>query len=106
MPFSFVDYFLNRTNNINIVTQSNNIFYGIDNVDTYARSTFTKYKDFIKYKDIFPLKKMEFEDTTFLTPNNSIKILEDYFGKNWNSIPLDMGTNCHIDLINKFNTRK
>lgn len=77
-----------RKNNSNIVKESSKIFYGNDcieaqNIDSLKK----KYTNFMKTADFFPLKRMQFENTEFWAPNNHIKILEDYFGENWCSIP-------------------
>ena len=36
--------------------------------------------------DVFPLKRMKFEETEFWAPNNHIKILEYIYG-DWESLP-------------------
>ena len=81
--------FLNkqRENDSNIVEESSKIFYGNDCADSQNRESLAKYTDFMNTSDFFPLKRMQFEDTEFWAPNNHIKILEDYFGRNWCEIP-------------------
>ena len=81
--------FLNnqRTNNKHILNKSSKMFYGNDNLDAQSLDSLKKYTDFMNTSDFFPLKRMQFEDTEFWAPNNHIKILEDYFGKNWCEVP-------------------
>ena len=43
-------------------------------------------KGWLEKDDIFPLKKMQFEDTEFFAPNKHIKFLEYQFG-NWEKLP-------------------
>lgn len=73
-----------RSNNINIVEDSNIVGFAIDNIAFYI--TFMNKIGFWDKKDIFPLKKMHFEDTEFYAPNNHIKILEYIYG-NWENLP-------------------
>ena len=81
--------FLNeqREKDSHIVEKSNKIFYGNDNCDAQNFETLNKCSDFMKTSDFFPLKRMQFEETEFWAPNNHIQYLENYIGKNWNSIP-------------------
>ena len=75
------------------------------NIGSGTNIGYSLYKIFYKYDDIFPLKKIKFEDTEFYAPNNSIVFLENIFGKNWNKLPLDVGYSHHRVLINKYNRK-
>lgn len=74
-------------NNKKIVKKSNKIFYGTDNRTIYVPWQFNNAKDFFSYDDFFPLKKIKFEDIELYAPNNHIKLLEQMYGKDWESIP-------------------
>ena len=66
--------------NENIVKESNTIQAGIDNFDFY----FYTMKGIRRKSDIFPLKKMQFEDTEFYAPNNPdeyLKTLYNFYKK-------------------------
>lgn len=86
--FNFVQKSIKE--NANIVEYSSKIFYGMDNLDSQKSDYRNKYSEFMNTSDFFPLKRMQFEDTEFWAPNNHIKILEDYFGKNWCNVPDDI----------------
>ena len=43
--------------------------------------------------EVFPLKKIKFEDTEFWAPNNHIKLIEQMYGKDWESIPNNIACN-------------
>lgn len=98
-----------KLTNQNIVDKSNNIFYGIDNLDLYkycdrlSHKT-VKYKNWIKYNDIYPLKKLKFENTEFYAPNMHIKYLENRY-PDWHRIPIDVGYSHHRMLINNYNKK-
>ena len=70
-----------------IVEDSNKLFYGPDNRTIYIPWQFNNAKDFFTKEDFFPLKKIRFEDTEFWAPNNHIKLIEQMYGANWESIP-------------------
>ena len=96
-----------KSKNHYFVKKSNNIFYGIDNLDLYKyckRLKFNKivYKNWIKYEDIYPLKKMQFENVEFYAPNNHLKYLS-YRYPNWENCPNDIGYSHHRALIEKYN---
>lgn len=64
----------------NIVKESNTIQAGIDNYDFYKYTM----KGIRRKMDIFPLKKMVFEDTEFYAPNNPdeyLKTLYNFYKK-------------------------
>jgi len=58
-----------------IVEDSNSIQVGIDNYDFY----FNSMKGFRRKEDLFPLKKMQFEDTEFWAPNNPHEYLKTLY---------------------------
>ena len=61
--------------NKDIVKKSNTIQAGIDNFDFY----FYSMKGIRRQSDIFPLKKMKFEDTEFWAPNNPDEYLKTIY---------------------------
>ena len=61
--------------NKGIVEDSDTIYAGIDNYDFY----YYKVNKIRRKNDIFPLKKMQFEDTEFWAPNNDINCLESIY---------------------------
>lgn len=73
-----------RINNPNVIENSEKVCFGIDNIGFYT--PFMNKIGFWNKNDIFPLKKMKFEDTEFYAPNNHIKILEYIYG-DWESLP-------------------
>ena len=68
--------------NKEIVKESNTIYAGIDNYDFYYYTA----KQIRRYGDIFPLKKMEFENTEFWAPNNEINCLKSIYD-NYEKLP-------------------
>jgi len=72
----FFDFFKKEINvSGNIVKDSNTIYAGIDNYDFY----YYKAKKIREKTDIYPLKKIPFEDTEFWAPNNEINCLESIY---------------------------
>ena len=69
--------------NQNIVEDSNTIYAGIDNYDFY----YYKVKKIRRKNDIFPLKKMQFEDTEFWAPSNEVNCLESIY-TDYKNLPL------------------
>lgn len=71
-----------------LTTKSNKIYWGIDSMLFYE--SLLKFKTatgFFSYDDIFPLKKMPYENTEFWAPQNHEKLLIEMFGPNWREIP-------------------
>ena len=68
-----------------IVEESNNILAGIDNFDFY---NYEIRKVHLK-KEIFPLKKIKFENTEFWAPNNAKEYLFAIYGE-YQKLPDDM----------------
>lgn len=87
-----------RKTNPNILQNGEKLNYGIDNIVSYFPHV---NKGFWNYDDMFPLKKMEFEDTEFYAPNNHIKIL-DMYCKNWREFPKYIGYSHHLYWIRRF----
>jgi len=81
-----------RINNHNIVKESNTIYYGLDNFDTY----YIKTNNWYKKTDIFPLKKIKFEGIEVSVPNNIEKLLEINYGKDYMLMPSKMPLAPHI----------
>lgn len=91
-----------REKNTNIVKNSKKLFYGIDNIGSYIPS---QLNDFWNYDDIFPLKKVVFEDTEFWVPNNSERVLDLWCPK-WRGLPNDIGYPHHLAIIDKYLNKK
>ena len=94
-----------KEKNINIVEKSNNIYAGIDNLLSYAHGGPQNSQEFLHYDDIYPLKKIKFEDTELWSPNNPEIVTENQYGKNWMTLPSDAGVMTHRELINNFNNK-
>ncbi len=80
--------------NKDIVEESNTLSVGIDNYDFYyytLRGTRRK-------EDIFPLVKLQFEDTTFYAPHNSHEYLKSIYN-NYKKIPLQLDICKHYPEI-------
>lgn len=56
------------------------------------------------YKDVFPLRKMKFEDAEFYVMNNPIKYLNRRYGKNWHKVPAIKTRKPHEGLVDPFKT--
>ena len=76
-----------------ITKDSNKVFYGADNRTIYIPWQFNNAKDFFKKEDFLPLKKIKFEDTEFWAPNDHIKLIEQMYGSDWESIPNTVANN-------------
>ncbi len=82
-----------RRNNPNILNKPSSIFFpGIDNHIAFGR--IKKTKDWLYTADIFPLKKIKYEEKEYWAPNNIKKYLE-YDYPNYMSYPNDVGVNPH-----------
>lgn len=68
----------------------NNLFYGIDNVESYYY--YVKNKEWLKKSDVFPCSKGVFEGREFCLPRNPRKCLEYVFGKKYLEFPARAGT--------------
>lgn len=73
-----------------IVKDSETMSAGIDNYDFYHYSI----KGIRRKSDIFPLKKLGFEDTEFWAPKNPHEYLKTIFS-HYNKIPLDLSFTRH-----------
>ena len=88
---SICKFILDEVNeNINFNENGNNIYFGIDNIQQYNKQN----DDWIKRDDIFPLKKMEFEDVCFYAPANEKKYIKNEY-KDYMSFPYDVGIRKH-----------
>lgn len=76
--------------NKDIVEESNTIQAGIDNYDFYYYSM----KGIRRKSDIFPLKKIQFEDTEFYAPNNPHEYLKTIYN-NYEKLPIDIKVTNH-----------
>lgn len=79
--------------NKDIVTESDCIASGIDN---HAFRAYT-VKEIVRKSDIFPLKKVKFEDWDFYAPNNPHIYLKSLYNF-YNKIPAEnLGIACHAN---------
>lgn len=81
-----------RENNPNIVEDSNTIYFGLDNYDSY----FVHAKGWYKKSDVFPLQKIVFESNLVDAPNNIVRFLEDIYGNSYDQMPRDIPLARHI----------
>ena len=72
--------------NKHITEDSNKIYYGFDNFMSYFIHTHTYW---LEKSDIFPLKKVKFENHLWYAPNNIDKYLNIQH-KNYNTLPSDI----------------
>lgn len=84
--------------NKNIVKESKKIYFGIDCVMSFSKSFNT---NFIPYDVIFPLKKLQFENTEFYAPNKEKEYLLFEF-KDFMKFPPDLGIGHHHLYRDKF----
>lgn len=77
--------------NKNIVRESKKIYFGIDCVMSYSKPFNT---NFIPYDIIFPLKKLQFENTEFYAPNKEKEYLLFEF-EDFMKFPPDLGIGHH-----------
>lgn len=73
------------------------ITYGLGN---YAFTEY-KFKGFLNYEDIFPLKEAQFEGINIYIPNNPERALQCLYG-NFMSLPSDVGISHTIEDINDY----
>ena len=83
--------------NPNIVRESDKIYCGIDN---YVFDT-VPCRFWLEKKDIFPLKKLDFEGEHMFVPNNIEKFLTLFFGKNYMSLPEKLVLAQHVEYRNR-----
>ena len=72
------------------VSKSNKISPAIDNYDFHNYS----FKGFRKKEDIFPLKKMKFENSEFWAPNNHDGYLNTIYS-DYKKLPFDIVSGLH-----------
>ena len=53
----------------------------------------------MEYDDVFPLKKYEFEDTSFYGPNNPDDLLTYFYGKDYMILPSIEKRISHYDKV-------
>ncbi len=75
------------------VKDSNKIYYGIDNYDF----TFLQFTDWYRKEDIFPLKKVKYENIECFIPNNPEKFLTINYGKDYMVMPQKIFLDSHIN---------
>lgn len=83
-----------KENSDNIVKESNNIYFGIDNLTIMYRYYNGTY---IPRDLLFPLKKAVFEGETFWIPNRPEEFLEHEYGNIW-EFPNDVGIPKHVQI--------
>lgn len=92
--FDFFEEEINK--NENIVKDSDVIHAGIDNYDFYYYSI----KGTRRKSDIFPLQKLQFEDTEFYAPHNPHNCLKTLY-KFYNKMPENIEVAKHINIRRK-----
>ena len=83
-----------RENKLNTVSDSNNIYFGIDNPEIrhkYHRG------QWIPKEVVFPLKKVIFEGEYFWVPNNAEEFIKYEFENIW-GLPDDVGISIHMNM--------
>lgn len=93
--------FLNEEikSNPNIVAHSNKIMYGIDSDPSYTSAV--NYGKWFYEDDLYPLKKMQFEDTQFWVPNNFKEFLTHRYG-NWQELPQNLDFSRHFPIVEEY----
>lgn len=85
------DFYKSETDkNTAIVSKSDTIYAGIDNYDFY----YYEPQKIRRENDIFPLKKLQFEDTEFWAPNNEINCLDSIYD-NYKKLPSIISIESH-----------
>ena len=89
-----VDFLQNeRLNNPNIVKSSEKLYFALDN----AGSILWPDKKWISYEEMFPLRKIKFEDTEFYAPKDIKKSLLKYYGEGYMKMPQNFNYNEHVE---------
>jgi lipopolysaccharide cholinephosphotransferase len=83
---------------INSNSSNLNLYYGIDDMGAYIYPSHDKW---IEQDIVFPLRKMQYEDTEFWAPNKPEEFLKYSFPK-YMDFPDDLGVPRHINVCNKF----
>lgn len=84
-----------------VVKNSNTIYTALDNDDTFSFPCKGVY-----YKeDIFPLKKIPFENIEIYVPNNIEKFFLLNYGEDYMKIPYEISINNHVDYRTNFTKR-
>lgn len=92
----FVDSELKNNENISKIA-TGNMYFGIDNDETYDKSIYNRTGRWINANEVFPLKEVQFEGRTFLAPNNEKELLRFEYGDYMN-YPDDFGSEKHSGL--------
>lgn len=87
-----------KMQNKNIVKNSNTIYSAFDNAD----STLFPVNFWLKKDDIYPLKKIKFENIEVYSANNIKKLLLANYGQNYMEFPNTISINEHV----KYRTSK
>lgn len=74
------------------IKESDKIYYGIDNYDF----TFLQFSEWYRKSDIFPLKKVAYENIECFIPNNPEKFLTINYGKDYMEMPQKIFLDSHI----------
>ncbi len=97
--FDYLDNYLGKDSK-EWDSEGNNLFYGGDNVESYAY--YIDYDEFLNRNNLLPLKKKEFEGYSFWIPNHPEKCVEYVFGKEWKNLPRKVGVEGHSYWNNFF----
>ena len=95
--WKLINEFLHKEylDNPNIVEKSSKIFYSIDNMDSW----FFKHSEMFDESDIFPLKKINFEDIEISVQNNFYKYAKKQY-RDYEHLPEQIILAPHISLRN------
>ena len=96
--FSLIEKFQNDVKEkYKIVKHSNTVYYGIDNCDLID----IPCKELFSITDIFPIKKIQFENTSLCVPNNIEKHLRINYGNNFMDMPAEIEIDMHRQKFNQ-----
>ncbi len=77
-----------------VTDKSSKIYFGFDNADLFL----TTFTDWFNIDDIFPLKKIPFENIEITVPNNIEKYLSITYGKNYMDFPEYIRHGHHVSF--------
>ena len=90
--FNLIEQFQNDVKDkYKIVKHSNTVYYGIDNCDLID----IPCKELLSIDDVFPIKKIQFENTSLCAPNNIEKHLRINYGNNFMEMPAEIEIDMH-----------
>lgn len=84
--------------NENIVLESKNLYFGLDNMDVYRKHDLGKW---IHKEVLFPIKRVHFENELFYIPNKPEELLS-YVYEDYSGFPDDIGILPHSSLTSEY----